>query len=148
MAFTYFFGHWTLDASKIAGIAMSTTSVAVVYAVMVESGLAGEEFGELILAACFFTDLGAVVALGLLFATIIVGLRHRGGDRRRHHDRSKVSASRDRSYAALVSEPTLRVVFGVIFLLAALATYAKSEGILPHTFGSRMRRTDDGVPGR
>jgi len=30
--------------------------------------LAGKEFGQLILAACFFTDLGTVVALGLLFA--------------------------------------------------------------------------------
>jgi Kef-type K+ transport system membrane component KefB len=68
MAFAYVFGHWTADASKIAGIAMSTTSVAVVYAMMVESGLAGKEFGQLILAACFFTDLGTVVALGLLFA--------------------------------------------------------------------------------
>jgi Kef-type K+ transport system membrane component KefB len=66
--YAYFFAHWSLDGSKIAGIAMSTTSVAVVYAVMVESGLAGRKFGQLILAACFFTDLGTVVALGLLFA--------------------------------------------------------------------------------
>ena len=41
MAFAYVFGHWSVDASKIAGIAMSTTSVAVVYAVMFELG-AGE----------------------------------------------------------------------------------------------------------
>src|SRR5579872_632870 len=68
MSVTYFLWHWGPDASKIAGIAMSTTSVAVVYAVMIESGLANTEFGQLILAACFFTDLGTVVALGLLFA--------------------------------------------------------------------------------
>src|SRR5580693_6526608 len=68
MAYAYLFGHWSPDASKIAGIAMSTTSVAVVYAVMIESGLASKELGQLILAACFFTDLGTVVALGLLFA--------------------------------------------------------------------------------
>src|ERR1700729_66256 len=68
MAYAYWVGHWTPDAAKIAGIAMSTTSGAVVYAVMIESGLAGKEFGQLILAACFFTDLGTVVALGLLFA--------------------------------------------------------------------------------
>jgi Kef-type K+ transport system membrane component KefB len=49
--------HWDVNAARIAGIAMSTTSVAVVYAVMVESGLAGKEFGQLILAACFITDL-------------------------------------------------------------------------------------------
>src|SRR5579863_2022485 len=135
MAFAYFFGHWSPNASKIAGIAMSTTSVAVVYAVMVESGLAGKEFGQLILAACFFTDLGTVVALGLLFANynlwlagLVAGI---------------VAAiaviprwlpqliEQTRKY---VSEPALRVLFAAIFLLAALATYAKSEGVLPAYF--------------
>jgi Kef-type K+ transport system membrane component KefB len=33
-----------------------------------------------------------------------------------------------------VSEPALRALFAVIFLLAALATYAKSEGVLPAYF--------------
>ena len=47
---------------------MSTTSVAVVYAVMVETGLNRQEIGKLILAACFVTDLGTVLALGGLFA--------------------------------------------------------------------------------
>jgi Kef-type K+ transport system membrane component KefB len=42
---------WTLQASEIAGLALSTTSVAVVYAVMIESGLARQELGKLILAA-------------------------------------------------------------------------------------------------
>lgn len=135
MAFAYVFGHWTADASKIAGIAMSTTSVAVVYAVMVESGLASKEFGQLILAACFFTDVGTVVALGLLFANYnlwLVALT------------IAIIASvilapkvlpllieRARRY---VSEPAFRVLFAVIFLLAALATYAKSEGVLPAYF--------------
>jgi Kef-type K+ transport system membrane component KefB len=135
MAFAFFFGHWTVQASKIAGIAMSTTSVAVVYAVMVESGLAGKEFGQLILAACFFTDLGTVVALGLLFANYniwLIGLI------------VAIAASmvllpkilpalieRTRQY---VSEPALRILFATIFLLAALATYAKSEGVLPAYF--------------
>ncbi len=135
MAFAFFFGHWTIDASKIAGIAMSTTSVAVVYAVMVESGLAGKEFGQLILAACFFTDLGTVVALGLLFANYNLWLVALAV--------SIVAAmvlvpkllpvfiERTRQY---VSEPALRILFAIIFGLAALATYAKSEGVLPAYF--------------
>lgn len=135
MTFTYLFGHWSFDASKIAGIAMSTTSVAVVYAVMVESGLASKEFGQLILAACFFTDLGTVVALGLLFANYNIWLMALVG--------AIVAAvvvlpkflprliDGTRRY---VSEPALRVLFAVIFLLAALATYAKSEGVLPAYF--------------
>src|SRR5260370_32608942 len=57
-----------LHAAEIAGIALSTTSVAVVYAVMVETGLNETELGKLILAACFVTDLGTVVALGACFA--------------------------------------------------------------------------------
>jgi Kef-type K+ transport system membrane component KefB len=135
MAFAFFVGHWTIAAAKIAGIAMSTTSVAVVYAVMVESGLAGKEFGQLILAACFFTDLGTVVALGLLFANYnlwLVALI------------AAIAAAMallpkllpaliDRTHR-YVSEPALRVLFAAIFLLAALATYAKSEGVLPAYF--------------
>ena len=60
---------WSLHAAEIGGIALSTTSVAVVYAVMVETGLNRHDLGKLILAACFVTDLGTVLALGGLFAT-------------------------------------------------------------------------------
>jgi Kef-type K+ transport system membrane component KefB len=60
---------WNLHAAEIGGIALSTTSVAVVYAVMVETGLNRHDLGKLILAACFITDLGTVLALGGLFAT-------------------------------------------------------------------------------
>src|SRR6202030_1816259 len=68
MAVAYFALRWNLHAAEIAGVALSTTSVAVVYAVMVETGLNREELGKLILAACFVTDLGTVLALGALFA--------------------------------------------------------------------------------
>ena len=60
--------HWHLHAAEIGGVALSTTSVAVVYAVMVETGLNRHDIGKLILAACFVTDLGTVLALGGLFA--------------------------------------------------------------------------------
>ena len=55
---------WDWNAALICGIALSTTSVAVVYAVMIETGLNETDFGKLILAACFITDLGTVLALG------------------------------------------------------------------------------------
>src|SRR5439155_22252163 len=48
---------------------MSTTSVAVVYAVMMETGRNETPIGKLILAACFVDDLGTVIALGLLFTS-------------------------------------------------------------------------------
>jgi glutathione-regulated potassium-efflux system ancillary protein KefC len=59
---------WPLRAAWLAGVALSTTSVAVVYAVMLELGLNKTEFGKAILAACFINDLGTVIALGLIFA--------------------------------------------------------------------------------
>jgi glutathione-regulated potassium-efflux system ancillary protein KefC len=59
---------WEIMPSWLAGVAMSTTSVAVVYAVMLEFGFNVTDYGKTILAACFITDLGTVVALGLIFA--------------------------------------------------------------------------------
>ena len=59
---------WEIMPSWLAGVAMSTTSVAVVYAVMLEFGFNATDYGKTVLAACFVTDLGTVVALGLIFA--------------------------------------------------------------------------------
>lgn len=63
---------WEAMPSWLAGVAMSTTSVAVVYAVMIEFGFNTTEYGKTILAACFVTDLGTVVALGLIFAPFTI----------------------------------------------------------------------------
>ena len=59
---------WPWPQAQIAGISLSTTSVAVVYAVMVETGYNRTELGKIILAACFINDIGTVLALGLVFA--------------------------------------------------------------------------------
>jgi Kef-type K+ transport system membrane component KefB len=67
-AFARFILHWDIRASWLAGIALSTTSMAVVYAVMLETGFNKTEFGKGILGACFINDLGTVTALGLIFA--------------------------------------------------------------------------------
>lgn len=64
----YFLLHWSWRASELAGVALSTTSVAVVYAVMLELGFNKTDFGKAILAACFVNDLGTVIALGLIFS--------------------------------------------------------------------------------
>jgi glutathione-regulated potassium-efflux system ancillary protein KefC len=52
----------------LSGIALSTTSMAVVYAVMLEYGFNKTDFGKGVLGACFVNDLGTVIALGLIFA--------------------------------------------------------------------------------
>jgi Kef-type K+ transport system membrane component KefB len=123
---------WSLPAAEIAGIALSTTSVAVVYAVMIESGLAATEIGKLILAACFINDLGTVVALGLIFADVspllVLFIAVMLG----------VVAVLPRFYRwfvglfpGRVSEPEIKVLFLVLFFLGGLASAAQSEAVLP-----------------
>jgi glutathione-regulated potassium-efflux system ancillary protein KefC len=65
--FAHYLLHWSISSSWLTGVALSTTSVAVVYAVMLELGFNVTEFGKAILAACFINDLGTVIALGLIF---------------------------------------------------------------------------------
>jgi Kef-type K+ transport system membrane component KefB len=65
---SYFLLKWDIRASLLSGIALSTTSMAVVYSVMLETGLNKTEYGKGILGACFINDLGTVIALGLIFS--------------------------------------------------------------------------------
>ena len=123
---------WDLRQAQLAGIALSTTSVAVVYAVMIESGLNERPLGKLILAACFVTDLGTVIALGLLFAeigfyfwlfavvTLVVLF---------------ILPPITKRYFALVknhpSEPEVKFIFVILCALAFLAVKGGSEAVLP-----------------
>ena len=67
-AIAHFGIGWSVRASLLCGVALSTTSMAVVYAVMLETGFNKTEFGKGILGSCFVNDLGTVIALGLIFA--------------------------------------------------------------------------------
>jgi Kef-type K+ transport system membrane component KefB len=131
-SFCYFVLGWMLHAAEIGGIALSTTSVAVVYAVMVETGLNREDIGKLILAACFVTDLGTVLALGGLFASVGVLLVAF----------LIVSAAVlamlpittrwvIRTFGHRVSEPEIKFLLVVLLGLGAFATAAGSEAVLP-----------------
>ena len=68
----YYVLGWDPRSAWLAGVALSTTSVAVVYAVMLELGFNVTEYGKTILAACFINDLGTVIGLGLIFAPFTV----------------------------------------------------------------------------
>src|ERR1700688_1435290 len=70
----HYVAGWPWPQAQIAGISLSTTSVAVVYAVMVETGFNRTDLGKIILAGCFATDLGTVLALGPVFANYNVWL--------------------------------------------------------------------------
>jgi Kef-type K+ transport system membrane component KefB len=132
LAFAYFVAGWGLQAAQIAGIALSTTSVAVVYAVMIESRLADTEIGKTILAACFITDLGTVLALGVLFADfgplmlvfIVVTAVSL-------YFLPRVTRWFVQAVPNRVSEPEIKFLFFVLFALGGLASQAKSEAVLP-----------------
>ena len=65
--YTYFVAGWSLQAALIAGVALSTTSLAVVYSVLVETGLSSTEIGKLLMTATFVTDMGTALALSIIF---------------------------------------------------------------------------------
>ncbi|HEX9121039.1 MAG TPA: cation:proton antiporter, partial [Terriglobales bacterium] len=71
-AIAHYILHWSARSSWLAGVALSTTSVAVVYAVMLELGFNKTDFGKAILASCFVNDLGTVIALGLIFSPFTI----------------------------------------------------------------------------
>ena len=131
-AAAFWFFHWTFHAAQIAGIALSTTSVAVVYAVMLESGLNESELGKVILAACFITDLGTVVALGLCFAQYNRWLAvFVGATSFVLWTLPRFTAWYFRIVGNRVSEPEIKFVLFILFLLGGLATVARSEAVLP-----------------
>jgi Kef-type K+ transport system membrane component KefB len=131
-AFAYWGAHWDRNAACIAGIALSTTSVAVVYAVMIESGLNQTELGKLILAACFVTDLGTVLALGVIFANFNGWLAlFVGATAVVLWYLPRATRFVIRSVGHRVSEPEVKFMFLVLFVLGGLANLAKSEAVLP-----------------
>lgn len=65
--YTYFVVHWDLQKALLAGTALSTTSLAVVYSVLVETGLSSSKVGKLLMASTFITDMGTALALSILF---------------------------------------------------------------------------------
>lgn len=123
---------WSWPASQIAGVALSTTSVAVVYAVMIESGLNRQEIGKLILAACFVTDLGTVLALGGMFADfnwwLFVFVAVTAMAMWFMPDLTRLVL---RTVGGRVSEPEIKFLFLVLFGLGGLASSARSEAVLP-----------------
>src|SRR6266849_3410338 len=123
---------WGVEASWLAGIAMSTTSVAVVYAVMLEFGFNVTDYGKTVLAACFITDLGTVVALGLIFApfTLKTAL-FVGGLGCAALALPWLTPRFFRRYGGRPSELETKFLLLFLFGLGALAGWADSEAVLP-----------------
>jgi Kef-type K+ transport system membrane component KefB len=124
--------EWPWPQAQIAGIALSTTSVAVVYAVMVETGFNRTEIGKIILAGCFINDVGTVLALGIVFANYNLWL-------------ALFAVATALALWLLprfvpwffpkveerVSQPEIKFLVFALFLLGGLGAVAKSEPVLP-----------------
>ena len=132
LAYAHYLAGWVWPQAQIAGISLSTTSVAVVYAVMIETGFNKTELGKIILAACFVTDLGTVLALGIVFANFDVWLALFGAV-------TAVALYLLPRFAPWffhkvghrVSEPETKFISLVLLTLGGMATVAGSEAVLP-----------------
>jgi len=131
-ALAYYVLGWDPRASWLGGIALSTTSMAVVYAVMLETGFNRTDFGKGILGACFVNDLGTVLALGLIFAPFtyktvvflsvtvaILGLL------------PFMTKALTRLYAHRTAAIRTKWILLVLMGLGALALWSGSEAVLP-----------------
>jgi Kef-type K+ transport system membrane component KefB len=123
---------WNRDQSEIGGLALSTTSLAVVYAVLVESGLNRSVIGKRIMSATFVTDILTVLGLSVLFikpnlwivafaaasVAAIWGL-------------PRLAPWFFSRYGDRVIEPEIKLVFAILFGLMYLGDRANSQAALP-----------------
>ena len=128
----YYVLHWSHRQAEIGGLALSTTSLAVVYAVLVETGLNRELVGKRLMSATFVTDIATVAGLTVLFikptiwivpfvlvsVALIVGL-------------PRISPWFFTRYGDRVIEPEIKLVFACLFVLMWLGTRANSQAALP-----------------
>jgi len=133
-AYCYYLLGWTPNASLIAGIALSTTSLAVVYSVLVETGLTHTKLGKIIMASTFVTDMGTALALSIIFlkasvytlifvivSIIVVWLA------------AKFSGFvfNDKTYKDKVIEPEIKYIFLLLLVLIYFAGVGNSHAVLP-----------------
>jgi glutathione-regulated potassium-efflux system ancillary protein KefC len=131
-AAAYYLLGWEPMPSWLAGVAMSTTSVAVVYAVMLEYGFNVTEYGKTVLAACFINDLGTVVALGLIFAPFTMKtLIFLGVGIVVFLILPWLTPRFFRLYGNRPSELETKFLLFCLFGMGALASWADSEAVLP-----------------
>lgn len=132
LLYTHYVCAWPWPQAHIAGLALSTTSVAVVFAVMVETGFNRTEIGKIILAACFINDIGTVVGLGILFANynrwlagfaVVTALSL--------WLLPKFVPWYFKKVGNRISEPEIKFILLVLFLLGGVSNLARSEAVLP-----------------
>ena len=131
-AIAHYVLHWAPRPSWLAGVALSTTSVAVVYAVMLELGFNKTDFGKSILAACFINDLGTVIALGLIFSPFTIrSLIFIGVCVLALAVLPLLTSKFLHKYGGRASEMEAKYLLFLLFAMGGLAVWSGSEAVLP-----------------
>lgn len=132
--YTYFVSRWGLKASLLAGTALSTTSLAVVYSVLVETGLSATKLGKLIMAATFVTDIGTALALSVLFITptiyTLIFVLVSGGLIFLVY-RFSLFLLRNKTMAGKVIEPEIKMILLTLMIFIYFAKLGNGHAVLP-----------------
>ncbi len=123
---------WDWKGAQIAGVALSTTSLAVVYAVLVETGLTHTPVGKLIMASTFVTDFGTAAALAIVllefnlntlwFALISIAIIALA---------PRIAPRLFARYGDRVIEPEIKFLFLLLLILIYFAKLGLSHAVLP-----------------
>jgi len=131
-AIAHYLLHWAIMPSWLCGVALSTTSVAVVYAVMLELGFNVTEYGKAILASCFVNDIGTVIALGMIFSPFTIRtLIFVAVSVAVFAVLPFVTSRFFRKYGGRVSELEAKYILFILFAMGGLALWSGSEAVLP-----------------
>jgi Kef-type K+ transport system membrane component KefB len=128
----YFFLDWSTRAALITGTALSTTSLAVVYSVLVERRLTDTGIGKLLMSATFVTDLCTAFALSAIFIkpnlwfpvflfvslALVLAL-------------PRVAPWFFSRYGDRVIEPEIKLVFLCLLVLMVLSDASNGHAVLP-----------------
>jgi len=132
VAYCHLVIHWSWQASLVAGCALSTTSLAVVYAVLVETGLTSTSLGKLIMAATFVTDMGTALALSLSFSSFSLRtLGFAASSALIIVLAPKVLPPIFERYGKRVIEPEIKLLFLILFTVMFLGEWGQSHAVLP-----------------
>jgi Kef-type K+ transport system membrane component KefB len=132
--FTFYIIGWEYKAALIAGIALSTTSLAVVYSVLVETGLTNNQIGKMLMAATFVTDMGTALALSIMFlkptiyilafyivSILVIFLV----------DKFSLYILHNPRFFDKVIEPEIKFIFLILLVFIYFAQIGNSQAILP-----------------
>ena len=132
LLYCHYVAKWDWKAAEIAGCALSTTSLAVIYAVLVETGLTKTKLGKIIMASCFITDIGTAAALSILFSdynwksfifiavSVVLILIA-----------PKLFPKIFKRYEERVIEPDIKFIFVILFIFIYIASIGAGHAVLP-----------------